>query len=235
MKITLYILLLVCCNFLSEARSYIAHTDSALFIDDLTKDTAGALPIGWRICVCNGNKYDLDTKHCKVVEIAGMKAIALYDLSGWVKSIEPALTPDIYLPDSFTLEFDFMPSAAGSMMDVGFVGLQNKCQGNGLMIYSRDGKNYVLEHEGTYDPSEPEQKHFIDDYPLPKQYRHTTWHHFELSYTKGLMSCSVDGALLMKQKDCHYAPGSFNFSCRHGFTLYRNVILRGSQQRPVLK
>ncbi len=197
---------------------------SVIFDDNFADDSLGDFPAGWRICVCNGDKYIFDTAHCSIVRTDSGNAIIIRFDTAFITNIEPTLEPNTYLPDSFSLEFDFRLGSARASMDCGLNLMSNACYGEGFSLYNKDNKGYILNHDAFY-PKEGQVDggHYVRTSPLPG-FNYTVWHHFALSFYRQDIKCYVDKQRVMHLPECHYSPNSFSISCSVDHAVYyRNV------------
>ncbi len=186
---------------------------SVIFQDDFSDDSLGDFPAGWRICVCNGDKYAFDTSHCFIAKTPqGNAAVIRFD-TAFITNIEPSIEPNKYLPDSFTLEFDFLLGSSKTSMDVGLNLMSNACFGEGFSLYNKDNKGYIITHEAFYLLTGETEGHDKWTAALPPGFDPSRLHHFALAFYKRSIKCFLDKERIMSIPDCHYSPNSFSLSC----------------------
>ncbi len=196
--------------------------EKGIFQDDFSEDTIGRFPHKWRLCVCNADKSPINNHDSKVDEDSTCRYIAMKtDPRHSTVSIEPDMRPDIYLNDSFTLEYDFNMVSEETRV---FTSLQLPeifCSGETFYLY-KNGNGYSIEYESNAYGEIPGAKHYKSIRPIA-DFDYQRWHHFALSFYKRVIHCYIDGMLVVNIADCEYTPGSFCISPEKDDAKFKNI------------
>ena len=172
-----------------------------IFEDKVENEQLGEFP----------SKWDLGNGQIEVAELNGEQVIAF--LEGNYASITPLMkemTKD-YLPDVFSLEFDFF-SNENTQMSVGFYNNKQNPEGLGdLYGWIKTGKNAeIAAASGNYPEEDFEKK----------------WHHIALSYNLGNVKIYTDQFRLAILPHAAGNPVGISFGCigsRDNPTYIKNI------------
>jgi OOP family OmpA-OmpF porin len=165
-------LLCVCASAPGVAQDYKAYQnydfipgDKILFDDDFRGDTDGEFPAHWK----------LTGGQAVVNKLNGEPVFALTD--GNYAEVAPRVKPDKYLPDVFTVEFDFFPKAGSFEKVVLYLKAE---EFEHSVTFGADVSTTGFEH--NLSATIPGGSEGFDD----------KWHHAALAYKNKQVKCYID-------------------------------------------
>ena len=139
--------------------------DQIIFEDNFVDDADGEFPTHW----------SLEKGQAVVNKIGGMQAFCLTE--GNYVQVGPRMkTPDNYLPENFTIEFDFFPTDGAYSPGLLFSGGDNA----GQIFFGKEVSTSYFE------------KNFSADYPGDKDHFNGKWHHAAMIRKGNQIKCYVD-------------------------------------------
>jgi len=141
--------------------------DKILFEDDFAGDTDGEFAAHWQLQSGQG----------AVNKMNGQPVLAMTD--GNYYKVAPRMKTKKYLPDAFTLEFDYFPHASGDSDNV-------------LVYLSKDDDDNRLLHIGPDVSTEGLEHDLNASLPGDSQLYRGKWHHIALAYKAGQLKIYVD-------------------------------------------
>jgi len=179
--------------------------ENTLFEDDFSNSLSDTFPSGWHIKPYNAKAY-ITGKYCHIDKEENKSALTIKCLERYNHSLDnffsPAPDKFNYLPDSFTIQYDFYlytPSATP-------------------VLYF--GRNYDLEHIYIYHLDDNRwmaaASNMGNEYTSPiiladtPQFR--KWLHFALSFSNRKLICYLGGKKILTINDYRYDPRKFMLS-----------------------
>ncbi len=175
-----------------------------LFSDDFKQDSPGQFPNKWRLLYCHetiSGKYPT-RDYWRVGNEDGLPYLASDKI---LRLVAPMMEQKNYLPDSFTIEFDFLVPDAKSCAEIFF----------GPRSSNIDSCKRVSFHvlKGGIHFAAASNIHPDMAGKYPGEFDYKTWHHFEFSYHARKLDGYLDGHHLLAMNDCKFVPGSFSLGC----------------------
>lgn len=223
--------LLLCCKV-----SYAKGTDSAfvpmpvtIFEDNFQSDPIGAFPKHWWISYFDSAKYK---KFSRVRYVRGRKALVIDSVrargymggskgQSGLGQIGPKMASIQYLPDNFTLEFDFALCQQPQQMQIVFSDTNADYTSADwvfeIFVYQNKHHNYhyeVIRNAGiTYDIYETGE---VGDTPIQSYinldtFNYNGWNHLALSCKGRRVTCYLDGKKVFITPVFDRNPRSFVF------------------------
>ena len=175
-----------------------------IFEDNFSRETIGSFPSKWYIAGCNNlDEPDYDNKALwKIERVGNEHGLAI---SATKRPIRPIIKPKNYLPDSFTVEFDFTLDGPDACAELYFTptGSSDSCNGISFHLPIR-GNVYFFSPASL--PSTIEAK-----FPYPLNNR--AWHHFALAYNKRAVDVYLDKYRILSITDCKFSVESAALGC----------------------
>jgi len=216
---TLFLILFCCLASTGFAQNQVSDTtydfipgERIIFEDNFSRDTLGKFPSRWHITPCNDNKISdyYDKESWEVQKKDGERSLAI---ATSLKRIEPAMRSKYYLTDSFTIEFSFMLMHPGASAILNFSQYEQPDPCVKVNFQVCDWGSVI------FTSSFPEQK-ITGRFPTPFDYK--VWHHFALSYKKGVVNCYIDRYHTLSIPESKFKPFGFSLGCVSPVK-YRNV------------
>lgn len=139
--------------------------DQIIFDDNFIDDADGEFPAHW----------SLEKGQAVVNKVGGVQAFCLTE--GNYATVAPRMkTPDNYLPENFTIEFDFFPTDGAYSPGLLFAGGDN----SGYIFFGKDVSTSYFE------------KNFSADYPGDQEHFNGKWHHAAMIRKGNQIKCYVD-------------------------------------------
>ena len=191
-----------------------------IFSDDFSNDLPGVFPNKWHIdCTsCNHLNFKSTSKNCTVEhwgDTFGIRIIPSKSREDWIK---PTIDQINYLPDSFTLEYDFMLEAKDASCNLYFIYCDN-CLCEVFYMYNKGNYKFILAYGGYREfmtDGEKTERYDEGEREIHRGCDSASWHHFALAYYKGIVNCYVDRRLMMQTVDTRYTPKQILLNCNHG-------------------
>ncbi len=170
-----------------------------IFEDNFSQDSVGKIPSRWEIVKIGEFKNEINTKYIHVEKEGNGKEIVVPRL--YQPRITPTGFPDEYLPDSFTLEFNFfLDHEDNNLVETEF-NLIDEDYGKTCFGIQYNGKLWIWDtvtrysYNNKYYPG-----HFDTDF----------WHHFAIYYNQGKLKWYVDQHCLYDNAKINFIPHIFN-------------------------
>ena len=202
-----------------------------LFSDDFSECRLGAFPQKWHVdcSSCDHLNFKSTSSNCTVAHWGDTSGIRLTPSNSRGDWIMPTMALTDYLPDSFTLEYDFMLETRNASCNLYFIYCDN-CLCEVFYLYNKGNYKFVLSfggYRGVQSDGEEKDKYVEGEQLIHQGRDSATWHHFALSYYKGLINGYVDGRHLMRVQASRLNPKKFQLNCNHGngSVRYANVRL----------
>lgn len=190
------------------AKSDFVAGDEIIFDDDMANEQMGEFPSQW----------DLFEGVSEVASINGKKAFVL---SKRYSCIGPLMkTPQNYLGDIFTVEFDFMPSKSesdyGTYFRLRFHTSEQKSSYDGDVItiekflgsQTDNDERLDWEWEANSGKLSGEEESVPTDMDV--------WHHVAISFNKRALKVYIDGVRYINVPNVSTPPGWFDLSLQNG-------------------
>jgi outer membrane protein OmpA-like peptidoglycan-associated protein len=203
--------------------------EKVIFRDDFSDYKVGAFPVEWQLTApCSAAPYTAVSPYCIVSKSGGTATMEIAPTPGketLQNYIQPKMKAISYLPDSFTLEYDFLLEDVRSSADLLFQYEGGQCLLQGFFIFNQNSSGFVLHNAGNKGSRGDEyymHKAVIDSAPDAG-----VWHHFALAYNKQKIKCYVDTNEVLYISNCGYIPTRFILSCNNGDrkVMYANIRL----------
>jgi hypothetical protein len=191
-----------------------------LFADDFSHSASDTFPSGWFIKPCDGMDYTTG-KYCHISRDSDrhfmvIKAFGDPHASTLDNLAEPRKKSTDYLPDSFTIEYDFRLGSAAAE-EVLYIHYEQRCYLISCAILHTDDKGWIMEISklnNTYSIN------------IPGTFNYRLWHHFALSFYRGSIQYYLDSTRLLSIPNCNYDPYGFMLSADGRDSIsYTNVRL----------
>lgn len=168
------------------AKSDFVPGDEIFFDDPMEGEQLGEFP----------SKWDLIEGEVEVAKLDGKSCISFRCASS--ATIEPLMTNQkSYLPDVFTLEFDFYRAEEEHSMGYGVV-FRNENRSDAYMVeFTCSGSTHGDGFVGYFTPSDDFRSANLS-YDLESD----SWHHFALSFNKRALKVYIDGKRVANIPNC---------------------------------
>ena len=201
------------------AQKVFAQNDSAaydflprkqvIFEDNFSQDAIGAFPSKWRIL---GDGTSHSPRHCQVQK-EGDDFILV--TSGAISDIEPKISREPYLADSFTLEYDFMLGTTDAGIVIDFRTKYSKPRSFDWFTVSGNGDVFYLNLNNAEKVSEN----------YPGKLECNVWHHLAIGNKNGMFKLYIDQYHLLTVPIYYASPLlSFGLHC-NPVGKYKNIRL----------
>jgi OOP family OmpA-OmpF porin len=203
----------------------------ALFEDDFSTSISDVFPLHWSISPCDAPAYRSE-EYCHVRNIDGHHALVIQahdvpfgNIIG--NYISPVLLAKDYLPDSFTIQFDFLMGSDAAVPEL-LLSYTSKCFLLPFMLYNKDNEG------GIFEANIPEDN---DSLLLQKErtymkmtsgsFNYKVWHTFALSFDHGVINSYIDNSRVWGINNCHCNPYAMALSARGTDSVaYTNFLSR---------
>jgi OOP family OmpA-OmpF porin len=138
--------------------------DQIIFEDNFEDDADGEFPAHW----------SLEKGQAIINKVGGVKAFCLTE--GNYAEVAPRLKTADYLPENFTIEFDFFPTDGSYHPGLLFTGGEN----SGYLFFGKEVSTSYFE------------KNFDADYPGDREHFDGKWHHAAMIKKGNQIKCYVD-------------------------------------------
>ncbi len=172
--------------------------NKVIFEDDFSQDTIGAFPSKWHISSCNEfYAHDTSNRHLWRVEKDSIDHTLLVMTNG--SYLDPNVTNQFYLHDSFALEVDFRFDSPNGGVELVFYPYENPnpCLKERIQVWSSGQLRRDISSGSRFEKA-------LGKYPVP--FAKNTWHHFAMAYKKGAADFYIDGTLVTPLPDCGFSP-----------------------------
>ena len=181
-----------------------APGEKVIFEDNFSTDKPGAFPSKWHIGGCNNfNEPDYYNKTFWKIEKDGDEHLLV--ISATKRPIGPIIRSQNYLPDSFTVEFDFTLNGHDACAELYF-----KPKG------SSDTCNEITFHLpiiGKIFFSSPAALPPMIEAAFTYPLNNRSWHHFALAYNKRAVDVYLNKYRILSIPDCKFSAESVSLGC----------------------
>lgn len=187
-----------------------------IFGDDFSENAVDSFPAKWHNQPCNSKEYTND-EFCRVAMRTGQKAMLIKDDRHTNEGlIDPRMKERKYLPDSFTLQLDFLMGTSTTMPKILFS--NGGCLLEQVTLTVDDEDLWKIEASGkgsqTYQAI------------IRPAVDHTVWHNLAVSYYFGNLTCYLDGERVLRVRNCGYEARKFILSAEGDKDVaYTNVVV----------
>jgi outer membrane protein OmpA-like peptidoglycan-associated protein len=202
--------------------------ETVLFQDNFSANKIGSFPKNWKSGGCKAKTSMPNDKLCLVKQEEDTFFAELEPFHSstdhYNTVIEPSIPTEQYLPDSFTIEFDFLLEKHNSAACLGFEFKEGKCLIQNFSLENKNGTRFILHFTGFDDNHSLYQR----ENAIKAKEDIGNWHHFEMSYYKGTIACFVDTLEVFFMPKCHFTPTRFSLSTDYfgnGKSKFTNVRL----------
>lgn len=189
----------------TEKNNYeFAPGEKVIFEDNFSRDKVGAFPSKWYIAGCNNfNEPDYYNKTFWKTEQEGNEH--LLAISATKRPVKPIIKSQNYLPDSFTVEFDFTLDGPDACAELYFTAKESPDSCTEISFH--------LPIIGKVFFSSPSSLPPMIEAAFPYPLNNRSWHHFALAYNKRSIDVYLNKYHILSIPDCKFSAQSVSLGC----------------------